>query len=145
MTRNHQNDFESSDDSEESEYCAYSTIDPKWQRDYESGNFGADFPNHLQQKVDEPKPVHLSKETLSQILVAVRNKQNTQKPAESSAAQNAITAIIGTNLNRENANVTQETTQTNGVGQMSPPENNRPANLRNVSIWRVFIRLLTFY
>lgn len=142
MTLNHQNDFESSDDSDESEYCAHSTINPKWQRDYESGSFGADFPIQSQKKVDEPKSVNLSKEFLTKVLDAVRHKQNTQKQTESSAAQDAITAIIGTN-----ANVTQETTQTNGggVGQ-TPPANNQSANLCKVNILlRVLISLLKFY
>lgn len=141
MTRNHENGFDSSDGSDESEYCAYSTINPKWLRNYESGNFGVDFPI---EKADEPKSVNLSKEALNNILKIVRNKQNAQQPTESKAAQSAITAIIGSNGNSENANVTQETTPSNcirsngGVGQM-PPE--QPANQRNVSTF--FFRIST--
>ncbi|XP_055316612.1 GATA zinc finger domain-containing protein 10-like [Sitodiplosis mosellana] len=124
-------DSESSDEGEECEYNAQSTIKSNWLQNYESGNFGDDFPSELQKKKDEPKSVSLSQNDLMGILQKVRDKQNTQKPKESSAAQDAITAIIGTNATGTQQISQPERVLQNGIDQMTPANNIQPVQQHN--------------
>lgn len=127
-----------SSDSDESEYCARSMIKEHWRQNFERGDFGDDFPPDLQEKVNEPKPktaptpAQLSKKLLSDILKKVRENQNAQTPTAPSAAQDAITTIIGTNAIAHPS--TQQTVQSNGIAngvpndiaQMTPTQSINP-------------------
>lgn len=122
-----------SSDSDGNEYYVVSKIKPSWLEDFQSGQFGGEFPT--EKKMDAQKPIDVSKEFLNDILKKVRSKQNAKQPTQSVEAQNAISTIIGGNAPAKQ----QSNVQMNGapsVAQMTavPTQDFQP---QNVSIFTV--------
>lgn len=138
MYDNVQSDSESSE-SDESEYCVHSSIKLAWLQDYESGNFGNDYP------IDKPKLANLSKEFLTDVLKKVRSKQNAQSSTEfrnegveqsndlpnTTATQHTIQLNGIPNTVPNSLPHTVPNTNSNGFPQMTAPQ---PVHSTNVSI-----------